>query len=493
MPVMVVDELSSELARILPLAGASVREHWVDPVTNLPNRRRFLQQATRIALRVDAATADAANPDFIAPADLPELYPLHETLTLFMITLADARHFNEILRALGHDFADGFVRANVARLRSVLRSCVDEPVEVYHVSVLSLAFMINADDAAVLAEQLVQQFRKPLVCQDIPINNHAGIGLVPFDVRKHSGAELLRAALTAAQKSRMDRKGWSLYDKKSDNAHQRAFTLLLDFPKALTESHQLSLCFQPKIDFATGRCTKAEALLRWDHPVLGAISPGEFIPLFETTALIHSLTGWVAECAIAQLAAWRRDGLDLSLAINVSPLNFAQADFCRGLIRALDRHDLPGSHLEVELTEGALAANYDVVKDQLMLLREAGVTAAIDDFGTGFSNLSNLTRLPMNTLKLDQSLIRRMGDDPRSGKLVRNVIDMAHGLDYRVVAEGIETGEDYQQLQAWGCDEGQGYFMSRPLDGLRFARWLRDAPGPGQRGHRPVQGDGRAP
>ncbi len=469
---MITAKLPIELTRTRPDIAEPARLYLIDPVTSLPNRREFLGQALRLALRVDAddpGNGDPANRHETVSSSRSRVAP---AMTLFMITLADARHYNEILRALGHDFADSFVRACAAALQSMLDAALGEAVQLYHVSVLSLVFTAAVDDPAAFAAQLAQQFRKPLVCQNIPINNHVGIGLVAFDTQGSSGAELLRAALTAAQKSRRDRNGWSIYDKKSDNAHQRAFTLLLDFPAALAEAGQLSLQFQPKVDLTTGRCTKAEALLRWDHPVLGRVPPDEFIPLLEATALIHPLTRWVADSALDSLEGWRRQGFDLSLAINVSPLNFGNDDFPSELIAALNRHDMPGSNLEVEITEGALISNCEVVKDQLTRLNRAGVTAAIDDFGVGFSNLSNLTLLPMNTLKLDQSLIRRMAADARSALLVHNVIDMAHGLDYRVVAEGIETSYIYRQLQEWGCDEGQGYFMSRPLDGARFADWL---------------------
>jgi EAL domain-containing protein (putative c-di-GMP-specific phosphodiesterase class I)/GGDEF domain-containing protein len=469
---MVTANLPIELIRMKLETPQPARLHLIEPVTNLPNRREFLGQALRFALRVDDDDAGDGAGNSGRPDKPNRLQHLPE-MTLFMITLADARHYNEILRALGHDFADAFVRAGAARLQSVLDSVLDEAVPLYHVSVLSLVFVAAVADPVAFAGHLARQFRKPLVCQNIPINNQAGIGLVTFNIKASTGSELLRAALTAAQKSRMDRNGWSIYDRKSDNAHQRAFTLLLDFPKALTEAGQLSLQFQPKVDLLTGRCIKAEALLRWDHPVLGRVPPGEFIPLLEATALIHPLTHWVAESAIKQLAVWRRKGLDLSLSINVSPPNFAHNRFSFDLIEALGRYDLPGPYLEVEITEGALTTNYDAVKDQLAALHGAGITTAVDDFGIGFSNLSNLAHLPMNTLKLDQSLIRRIADDSRSALLVHNVIDMAHGLNYRVVAEGIETATTYQQLREWGCDEGQGYFMSRPLDGIRFIDWLR--------------------
>lgn len=423
------------------------RARRADPVTDLPDRHEFIAEAAR-----SLPGAPAAGP----PA------------TLFMVNLAEARHFNEIFRALGHDYADSFIREGAARLKAALNG----DAQLYHVSLLSFAFIRRMEKPAELAASLAYVFSQPLICQGIPLNNRTGIGMVSYDPESVPPAELLRTALTAAQDSRSRPEGWTVYDSGTDSAHRRAFTLLTDFTRALQAKDQLSLHFQPKIDFATGRCASAEALLRWNHPKLGPVSPGEFIPLVETTALIHSLTRWVTEHAVAQSARWRREGIDLSVAINISPLNFARAEFSNELIGSLERHKLPGSRIQIEITESSLITNFDIVRSQLMALRACGVNAAVDDFGIGFSNLSNLTRLPMNVLKLDQSLIQRMEADRRTGLLVRNVIEMAHRLDYRIIAEGIESASSYQQLAEWGCDEGQGYFMSRPLAPAQFAEWL---------------------
>jgi EAL domain-containing protein (putative c-di-GMP-specific phosphodiesterase class I) len=244
--------------------------------------------------------------------------------------------------------------------------------------------------------------------------------------------------------------------------------LLSQFPQALAAKDQLSLAFQPKYNFATGKVTGAEALLRWTHPTLGAVSPGEFIPLVETTDYIQPLTDWVLAQAAAEAARWLANGLHLTMAVNVSPHNLSHSGFAAHACGMLNRHGAAPADFEFEFTEGALAANNAKVLAELRQLRGVGIRIALDDFGTGFSNFSYITHLPADIIKIDQSFIRRIGSDERSDAVVIALIGLAHRLGYSVVAEGIETAEIYQLLAGWGCDEGQGYYMSRPLDAGAF-------------------------
>ncbi len=382
-----------------------------------------------------------------------------------MVTLADAKHFNEILRALGHDYSEDFVRAGVARIRWA----VPPDVTLYHVSVLSIAFACDSQSEPWAAD-LVRSFSVPLLCGGIPILTRIGVGIVAC----HTGepAALLRFALAAAQDSRRSTLGWSRYNRESDDAHRRSFTVLSDLPAALAAEDQLSLAYQPKINLDTGQCLGAEALLRWHHPTLGLIPPGEFIPLVEATALIGPLTDWVIDHALCQSSRWRDEGLSIKLAINVSPQNLSHPRFTERVISRLTHYQVDATDLELEFTEGSLASNDAAAISALRELRDLGMNVALDDFGTGFSNLSYITSLPANILKIDQSFIRRMTTDNRTEMLVRGIIKLAHQLSYRVIAEGIETAEAYELLSTWGCDIGQGYFISRPMDPKSFTDWL---------------------
>ncbi len=410
-----------------------------DPVTNFPNRQEFIAHL--------AAAQDGAG-------------------DLIMVTLADARHYNEILRAIGHDYADDFIRRGAGRLRDI----VPPEIGIYHVSILSFCFLYTPNPARLIAE-LMQAFAAPLVTGGIPITTRIGVGLASFNAAI-APADLLRTALSAAQDSRNTDAGWARYDSQSDTAHRRGFLLLSQFPLALAAKDQLSLNFQPKYNFATGKVAGAEALLRWTHPTLGPVSPGEFIPLVETTDYIQPLTDWVLAQAAAEAARWRANGLHLTMAVNISPHNLSHSGFAAHACDTLLRHGAVPADFEFEFTEGALAANHAKVLAELHSLRASGVRIALDDFGTGFSNFSYITHLPADIIKIDQSFIRRIANDERAAAVVVALIELAHRLGYSVVAEGIETAEIYRLLAGWGCDEGQGYYMNRPLTAGAFAQLM---------------------
>jgi len=407
-----------------------------DPVTQLPNRQQFV---------ADYATPRAPQAQAV------------------MVTLADAGHFNALLRALGHEYSEDFIRAGAARIRAL----VPQTIEIYHVSVLSLVFICPSDPMP-LVDELLADATKPLACAGIPIITRLGVGIAGCD--DPNPATTLRNALAAAQDSRHASLGWARYNSTTDNAHRRSFLLLSDLPAAISAPDQLSLVYQPKYDLATGRPGSAEALLRWYHPLLGPVPPAEFVPLAETTGLIGSLTQWVVHAACAQAAGWYAQGLRLNVAMNVSPQNLSQPGFADDFADVLARYQLDAQTIELEFTEGALASNDTAVRAQLARLRHSGAHVALDDFGTGFSNFSYITHLPADIIKIDRSFIRVIDTDPRSAELVRTLIQLAHRLDYRVVAEGVENAAAYRLLAAWGCDEAQGYYLSKPLTPLDFQK-----------------------
>jgi len=409
-----------------------------DPVTYLPNRLQF--------------NSDYGQPR--APG-----------AQVIMATLCDALHFNALMRALGHEYSEDFIRAGAARIRE----CIPPEIEIYHVSVLSFV-MICPCGAELLIKDLIQSWIAPLICGGIPIVTRLGLGIA--DCADTNPAIALRNALAATDDSRRGVTGWARYNSATDGAHRRSFLLLSDLPGAMASTGELNLHFQPKYNLANGLPTGAEALLRWNHPGLGSVSPGEFVPLAENTALITDLTGWVLNAAAEQAAAWHRQGLRLNMAINVSPRNLSQTGFADSVLALLGRHDIAPPTIELEFTEGTLVSNDQVVRAELQILRDAGVHIALDDFGTGFSNLSYITHLPADIIKIDKSFIQPIGSDIRSAELVHTLIQLAHKLDYAVVAEGIENAVIYEMLAGWGCDEGQGFHMSKPLAAADFEQLM---------------------
>lgn len=418
-----------------------------DHVTRLPNRKSFIEAHAPI------------------PGNASEM--------LVLVTLADAPHFNEILRALGHGFSEDFIRAGARRLGALL----GPDVVIYHVSVLSFAFVIPYDgheEAPAIVRDVARLFDEPLICDDIPIKTQAAIGLVEPGALDTS-AEILRAALVAAQDGRSRNEPYAWYDRRSDAAHRRAFTILTDLPRALEASDQLALHYQPRIDFRTGRCVAVEALLRWAHPELGQIPPGEFIALAEKTALIGPITDWVLTQSVEQAGHWQRQGLDIAVSINASPINLAEPDFDARLIGLCHDSKVDAERIELEFTEGTLITNPEHTFGQLARLRDIGMKVAIDDFGSGYSNMSHLARIPADVLKIDRSFAFPLGTGSGNALLVGHIVALAKGLNLRVVAEGIENRNVWDRLKSLECDEGQGYFMARPMPPEDFVSWYRDA------------------
>jgi EAL domain-containing protein (putative c-di-GMP-specific phosphodiesterase class I) len=253
------------------------------------------------------------------------------------------------------------------------------------------------------------------------------------------------------------------------------------------ERHEFVLHYQPKIYLKTGAITGAEALLRWNHPTRGSVPPAEFIPVAEDCGLILPIGAWVFREACEQARAWLDIGLPItSMAINVSAMEFRGENFLPNLFAILRETGLAPALLELELTESVLMKHAESAAAILQALREYGVRVAIDDFGTGYSSLSYLRKFPVDSLKIDQSFIRRIATQEGDAPIVIAVIAMARSLKMRVVAEGVETAQELAFLRSHDCDEAQGYYFSRPVPADEFARLLKaDIAEPAILAHRP--------
>lgn len=426
---------------------------WIgrfDHVTRLPNRLQLIEKlSTGLCMKKSG----------------------DQNVVLVLVTLADAQHFNQLLRALGHDFSEDFIRAGAHRIESRLPA----GVKLYNVSVLSFAFILDAKDKYsqdVVVEAIASCFNDPIKLGNIPIRSRAGVGIVDVDPATSDPAETLRAALTAAQDSRHQQKPYAHYDAQTDSAHRRAFQILTDLPDALRADDQIELYYQPRVDLVSGRCVAVEALLRWKHPALGWISPAELFPLVESTALIKPLTEKVLSIAVQQLALWSRPFEYLSVSVNVSPNNLSEPDFVERLQSLLQAHDVNARRLELEFTEGAVAADDSAIMLGLRQIRALGVSVAIDDFGSGYSNMAYLTKIPADIIKIDKGFVQHVEPSGQSGFLLRKIADLACGLGFRVVGEGVETAEAYAFLISIGCAQAQGYHISKPLPVGRITDWL---------------------
>jgi EAL domain-containing protein (putative c-di-GMP-specific phosphodiesterase class I)/GGDEF domain-containing protein len=426
----------------------------VDPFSGLPNRNQFVddfQDMTADRLRGEERLAALVN-------------------------LASPEQLSNALRAMGPGYLDEVVGEAVR----MLKATIGLASTVYHISPTEFVFVAQpGTDAVAFCVELENWLRHRAASLTSRFVTTARIGVAPFTVGATGYADLLRNLHSAVQHGLDQECGVSMFSQEQDVLYQRRFWLVNEFGATLDGAFsgregQLRLVFQPKVDLASGACIGAEALLRWTHPEFGDVSPGEFIPIIERTSMVRGITNWVLETAMVQLAEWRREGLDLELAVNVSAVNLLEPDFCSRVVDGLQRHGLPASSLSLELTESALMQNPKVAQATLRALHAAGVRLAIDDFGTGYSSLTYLQSLPVQVVKIDQSFIRGIERDERKRSLVTAMIKLAHDLGHRVVAEGVETEEVVRVLEQTACDEAQGYLFARPMPAPAFAQWFAE-------------------
>ncbi|NVZ40142.1 EAL domain-containing protein [Pseudomonas sp. 21615526] len=399
--------------------------------------------------------------------DIRQALKLENACHVYAVDIISPKFLNDIVKALGYSFAGDLVLAIKSRLQNLLPAqCL-----LYKISPTRFGFILEENQTTEhICESILKDFKKPVECHGIPILMQVGIGVLPIH---HSGPQdWLRLLVSAADEARDRKLGWSLYEPQFDAAQQRAFMLLSSLPEAVSCDKQFSLVYQPKVKLPSGSCDSVEALLRWNHPLLGPISPAEFIPLAEKTALIPSVGLWVLNAIIRQAAAWKAQGVRLRIAMNITVSDLESSEFVDAMIHELHRHDLDPADFELEFTESMLMTNPEEVIRQLQRVRQIGIEVAVDDFGTGYSNWAYLKELPATTVKLDQSLISGLGSNQNDKQLVKTLIGLAKGLGYRVVAEGVENQEILDLLIQWGCSEAQGYLIAKPMTATDLETWI---------------------
>lgn len=418
----------------------------VDPLSGFPNRTQFLDDLD----------------------DLGRDTPGQRRYAV-LLDLARNDQLSNGLRVIGPSFIDDMVH-DAAR---TIRAALGTGRTAYHIASTQFAFLSPPEPErdAYLA-LLGSMLANAQSASRVRFAMTTAIGVTPVILGETNPRDVLRTAYSAAQDARASEHAVSLYAPSEDRVHTRKFALLNDFGAALDKSDQLRLVFQPRIDLTSGHCIGAEALLRWSHPLLGEVSPGEFIPIIEQTSFSKPATAWVLDAAMQERAAWQKEGFDLQLSINVSAANLEESDFAQQVQLYLLKHRLRPEAIELEVTESAVMENGGRAMAQLRALNAAGIPLAIDDFGTGYSSLAYLQRLPASVVKIDQSFVRNLAQDVREQALVRSMITLSHDLGYRVVAEGVEAAAAAAILADMGCDEVQGYYFARPMEAKDFRQWL---------------------
>jgi diguanylate cyclase (GGDEF)-like protein len=426
-----------------------------DVLTGLPNRSCFYDRTDQVMRQAGRDGSNSA------------------------VMLFDLDRFKEINDTLGHKYGDRVLCEVGPRIHRVLRDADTVARLGGDEFCVLLPRVETLGGALEVAERIIAVLGEPLEIDGMVLGIEAscGIAMAPDD---GDNADLL-----------LQRADVAMYVAKGSNVNVVAYTeelnlntpgrlmLLGDLRTAIADD-QLRLHYQPKANLENGQIQGVEALVRWQHPSLGLLPPGEFIPVAEHTGLIKPLTAWVLTTALTQCRQWldetqSRGWAALSMAINLSTRSLLDDAFPAEVKAALDRVGIPAHLLEIEITESAIMTDPIRARRLLTELAELGVRIAIDDFGTGYSSLAYLKDLPVNQLKIDQSFVQHMHEDLDDAIIVRSVVDLGHNLGLQTVAEGVEDHATWDQLAQLGCDDAQGYFLAKPMPPNEFLSWLESS------------------
>jgi diguanylate cyclase (GGDEF)-like protein/PAS domain S-box-containing protein len=391
------------------------------------------------------------------------------------VVFADLDRFKEVNDSLGHDAGDVLLQTVAQRLSEALRAEDTVARMGGDEFVVVLQDLRLAEDAAVIAQKLLESLIEPVMLegQEITVTASMGISVFPDDAANVQ--DMLRNADTAMYVAKGA--GRNAYRFYTGDMNQRALEMLSveNALRRALERRELELHYQPQIDIASGALVGAEALIRWNHPDRGLVMPGAFISIAEERGLIIPIGNWVMEEAARQVAVWEKAlGQSLPVAVNVSSLQFHQKAFADRVAKAVRDNGIAPDRLELELTESIVMKDTEATIALLKRLREMGLRMSIDDFGTGYSSLNYLRRFPIDKIKIDQSFVREMDQAAEAVRLVGGIIALAKSLGLKVIAEGVETRAQLDLLRAHGCHEAQGYLFGRALPIVAFEKLVRD-------------------
>ena len=467
-----VVELTEKVKALEDLAVKRADEIWHrslhDSITGLPNRVLLLDRASQDIKRI------------------PRYGNVVAALSIEIDT------FQRVNDTLGHQAADELIKEVTRRLNEVVRHT--DTVGLMATPNGSTLSRIGNDEFVILLSdisnsaavtQIVRRARDALAMpfdlagEEMFFSGNLGISLFPHDA--NDAESLLKNAGAARGHARTQgrRLNVAFYSEEVQTASTKQLRLEALLHKAI-DADELSLVYQPKVDLDSGRICGVEALLRWQNPSLGNVSPIEFIPIAERSGLMPELTLWVLQAICKQLKAWVPLGIDhMRVALNLSPVELRDAGLAEKFLKILKEQDVSPTLLEVEITETAVIQNMDTAVQTLQVLKENGLKLAIDDFGTGYSSLSHLTSLPLHVLKIDGCFVRDLDTNINNQAIIQAIIAMANTAKLRVLAEGVETEAELAQLRDLGCDEVQGYLFSKPLTAPEATKlMIADANGP---------------
>jgi diguanylate cyclase (GGDEF)-like protein/PAS domain S-box-containing protein len=390
------------------------------------------------------------------------------------VLFIDLDRFKNVNDTLGHELGDQLLKQVAGRLAQCIRAGDTVGRLGGDEFAIILSEMTKAQDSGVVAQKVIDTLAKPFQLDGTEVFVTASIGIATYPDDSKDGGTLVKNADAAMLRAKgLGKNTYQFHVPEMNVRALERMQLETDLRRAL-ERKEFLLHFQPKASLASGEIIGCEALLRWRHPDKGIVSPAEFIPLLEDSGLIVPVGEWVIHAACEQIRAWQQAGIvPVPIAVNLSPKQFQHQDICAVVDKALDEHAIDARFLEVEITESTAMQNAEDAIVTLRKLKAHRVHIAIDDFGTGYSSLSYLKRFPIDFLKLDRSFVTGLPENADDASITRAVITMAHSLNLKVIAEGVETKEQLAFLASNGCDEMQGYYFSRPLPAPECTQFLQ--------------------
>ncbi|MBW4647202.1 MAG: EAL domain-containing protein [Kastovskya adunca ATA6-11-RM4] len=427
---------------------------YYDSLTNLPNQRLLRERFNQVKTQADSQKQQVA------------------------VLLISLDQFISLTSSLGHTDTEVLLKAVSQRLVNQIKPVEDDIDTVARLDMAQFAILLKPisckQDAANVAQTILDVLSQPLLLSDREVFITSSIGIA-FSLAAFSNLDNLisQAEVAMRHTKQGEGNGYEFYTTEMTADFDNRFTLAADLYHAL-EREEFLLFYQPQVDLKTGQIFSTEALVRWQHPERGLISPAEFIPLAEETGLIIPLGEWVLQTACAQAKAWQAaHSVPLQVAVNLSARQFSQPDLTKKIVRVLIETGLEPSLLNLELTESILIADVEAANKTLNELNAVGIQIAIDDFGIGYSSLSYLQKFSFHTLKIDQSFVRNITNNPGNIAITTAIIEMAHRLNLKVLAEGVETESELEFLYQHQCDAIQGYLFSPPKPAAELTRLLK--------------------
>jgi diguanylate cyclase (GGDEF)-like protein/PAS domain S-box-containing protein len=425
------------------------RQATLDVLTELPNRMLLLE---RLEKAIDAARGKKG---------------------ITALLLMDLDRFKEVNDTFGHHFGDMLLKEISVRLRNLLspndtlsRLGGDE-------FGLFLTRASDTNDVASVARRVLDSLQQPFAIDGHLLEVGASIGIAMYPTHGTDARMLLRRADAAMYSAKEANVGYAFHNQEHESQTPEQLALIVEMRGAM-ERDEFELYYQPKLHLSSGLMTRAEVLIRWNHPKRGFLSPAAFIPIAERTGLIKPMTDWVIDRMLKQCRQWHDTGAPVHVAVNISAKSLQEQALPVKIQAALDKWNIDARFMKIEITESSIMADPAHALAITSMLQSMGVRLSLDDFGTGFSTLTNLRQLPIDELKIDKSFVMGMTASEADTTIVRTMVDLAHNLGKQVCAEGVEDELTWRRLGEMGCDLAQGYWISKPLPAGDFLAWLVD-------------------